>query len=97
MNINQIIDLFCKICYTGQELNLISVDLKVIAIKEMNIQTLKLDYTDDLQNTFENILTMWKNRGIIFNYERLENGFKIYPEDKIYINENDLIIKFNKN
>lgn len=96
MNIKQIIDSFYKILNIGENLKLITVDLKVIAVKELNIQTLKLDYTNDLQNAFEDSLALLKNRGIIFNYERLENGFKIFPEDKIYSVENDLIIKFNE-
>lgn len=96
MNIKQIIDSFYKILNIGENLKLITVDLKVIAVKELNIQTLKLDYTDDLQNAFEDSLALLKDRGIIFNYERLENGFKIFPEDKIYPVENDLIVKFNE-
>lgn len=96
MNLNNIFNRFCQLIDVSEKLKLTVIDLKIIAIKELQIAINKMDYSNDLMNNFEDSLSLLKNRGIIFDYERLENGFKIIPENKIYANENELIIKFDK-
>lgn len=96
MDINYIIDFFYKIINLCDKLKLVTIDLKVIAIKELNIKIQKIDFSEDVYNAFDDAFLLLKNHGIIFNYEKVEGGFKIYPEDKIYLNENDLIVKFNE-
>lgn len=97
MNLNNIFNRFCQLIDVSEKLNLTVIDLKIIAIKELQIAINKMDYSDDLMNSLEDSLSLLKNRSIIFDYERLENGFKIIPENRIYANENELIIKFDKN
>lgn len=96
MNLNNIFNRFCQLIDVSDKLKLTVIDLKIIAIKELQIAINKMDYSDDLMNSFEDSLSLLKNRSIIFDYEKLENGFKIIPENKIYANENELIIKFDK-
>lgn len=96
MNLNNIFNRFCQLIDVSEKLKLTVIDLKIIAIKELQIAINKMDYSDDLMNNFEDSLSLLKNRGIIFDYERLEDGFKIIPENRIYANENELIIKFDK-
>ena len=97
MNLNNIFNRFCQLIDVSEKLKLTVIDLKIVAIKELQIAINKMDYSDDLMNNFEDSLALLKNRGIIFEYERLEDGFKIIPENRIYANENELIIKFDKN
>lgn len=97
MNLNNIFNRFCQLIDVSEKLKLTVIDLKIVAIKELQIAINKMDYSDDLMNSFEDSLALLKNRGIIFDYERLEDGFKIIPENRIYANENELIIKFDKN
>lgn len=97
MNLNNIFNRFCQLIDVSEKLKLTVIDLKIIAIKELQIAINKMDYSDDLMNNFEDSLSLLKNHDIIFDYERLEDGFKIIPENKIYANENELIIKFDKN
>lgn len=96
MNLNNIFNRFCQLIDVSEKLKLTVIDLKIIAIKELQIAINKMDYSNDLMNNFEDSLSLLKNRGIIFDYERLEDGFKIILENKIYANENELIIKFDK-
>lgn len=97
MNLNNIFNRFCQLIDVSEKLQITVIDLKIVAIKELQIAINKMDYSDDLMNNIEYSLALLKNRGIIFDYERLEDGFKIIPENKIYANENELIIKFDKN
>lgn len=97
MNLNNIFNRFCQLIDVSEKLKLTVIDLKIVAIKELQIAINKMDYSDNLMNNFEDSLALLKNRGIIFDYERLEDGFKIIPENRIYANENELIIKFDKN
>lgn len=97
MNLNNIFNRFCQLIDVSEKLKLTVIDLKIIAIKELQIAINKMDYSDDLMNNFEDSLALLKNRGIIFDYESLEDSFKIIPENRIYANENELIIKFDKN
>jgi hypothetical protein len=96
MNLNNIFNRFCQLIDVSEKLKLTVIDLKIVAIKELQIAINKMDYSDDLMNNIEYSLALLKNRGIIFDYERLEDGFKIILENKIYANENELIIKFDK-
>lgn len=96
MNLNNIFNRFCQLINVSEKLKLTVIDLKVVAVKELQIAINKMDYSDDLMNSLEDSLALLKNRSIIFDYKRLENGFKIIPENKIYANENDLIVKFNE-
>lgn len=96
MNLNNIFNRFCQLIDVSEKLQITVIDLKIVAIKELQIAINKMDCLDDLMNNFEDSLSLLKNRGIIFDYERLEDGFKIIPENKIYANENELIIKFDK-
>lgn len=96
MNLNNIFNRFCQLIDVSEKLKLTVIDLKIIAIKELQIAINKMDYSNDLMNNFEDSLSLLKNHDIIFDYERLEDGFKIIPENKIYANENELIIKFDK-
>jgi hypothetical protein len=96
MNLNNIFNRFCQLIDVSEKLKLTVFDLKIIAIKELQIAINKMDYSDDLMNSFEDSLALLENRGIIFDYERLEDGFLIIPENKIYANKNDLIVKFNE-
>ena len=96
MNLYNIFNRFCQLIDVSEKLQITVIDLKIVAIKELQIGINKMDYSNDLMDNFEDSLGLLKNRGIIFNYEKVEGGFKIYPEDKIYLNENDLIIKFNE-
>lgn len=97
MNLNNIFNRFCQLIDVSEKLKLTVIDLKIIAIKELQIAINKMDYSDDLMNSLEDSLALLKNRGIIFDYESLEDSFKIIPENRIYANENELIIKFDKN
>ena len=97
MNLNNIFNRFCQLIDVSEKLKLTVIDLKIVAIKELQIAINKMDYSDDLMNNIEYSLALLKNRGIIFDYEGLEDGFKIIPENKIYADENELIIKFDKN
>lgn len=96
MNLYNIFNRFCQLIDVSEKLQISVIDLKIVAIKELQIGINKMDYSNDLMDNFEDSLGLLKNRGIIFNYEKVEGGFKIYPEDKIYLNENDLIVKFNE-
>lgn len=96
MNLNQSLDKFCKIINIANNINLISTDLRIVAVKELNIDIMKEDYSKDNYESIEDALALLKNRGIIFNFEKIDNGFKIFPQNKIYACENDLIIKFNE-
>lgn len=96
MNLNNIFNRFCQLIDVSEKLQITLIDLKIVAIKELQIAINKMDCSDDLMNNFEDSLSLLKNRDIIFDYERLEDGFKIIPENKIYANENDLIVKFNE-
>lgn len=96
MNLYNIFNRFCQLIDVSEKLQITVIDLKIVAIKELQIGMNKMDYSNDLMDNFEDSLGLLKNRGIIFNYEKVEGGFKIYPEDKIYLNENDLIVKFNE-
>ena len=96
MNLYNIFNRFCQLIDVSEKLQITVIDLKIVAIKELQIAINKIDYSDDLMDNFEDSLGLLINRGIIFNYEKVEGGFKIYPEDKIYLNENDLIVKFNE-
>lgn len=96
MNLNNIFNRFCQLIDVSEKLKLTVIDLKIVAIKELQIAINKMDCSDDLMNSLEDSLSLLKNHDIIFDYERLENGFKIIPENKIYANENELIIKFDK-
>lgn len=96
MNLYNIFNRFCQLIDVSEKLQITVIDLKIVAIKELQIGINKMDYSNDLMDNFEDSLGLLKNRGIIFNYEKVEGGFKIYPEDKIYPNENDLIVKFNE-
>lgn len=96
MNLNNIFNRFCQLIDVSEKLKLTVIDLKIVAIKELQIAINKMDYSDDLTNNIEDSLALLKNHGIIFDYEKLEDGFKIIPENKIYLNGNDLIVKFNK-
>lgn len=96
MNLYNIFNRFCQLIDVSEKLQITVIDLKIVAIKELQIGINKMDYSNDLMDNFEDSLGLLKNRGIIFNYEKVEGGFKIYPEDKIYLNENDLIVKFNE-
>ena len=97
MNLNNIFNRFCQLIDISEKLKLTVIDLKIVAIKELQLAINKMDYSDNLMNNFEDSLALLKNRDIIFDYERLEDGFKIIPENRIYANENELIIKFDKN
>ena len=95
MNINEIINSFYKILEISQNLKLVSSDMNLVAIRELKLNLLSIDYTKDMYDILDDSLALLKNRGIIYNYERLSYGFKIIPENKIYINDNDLIVEFN--
>ena len=96
MDLNKSLDRFCKIINIADNIKLISVDLRIIAVKELNIDIMKEDYSKDNYESLEDALTLLKNRGLIFNFERFDNGFKIFPQNKIYACEDDLIVKFNE-
>lgn len=96
MNINEIINQFYKILEIGQNLKLVSSDINLIAIKELKVMLLGIDYTKDDYNMLDDSLALLRNRGFIYNYEKLFYGFKILPQNKIYISDNDLIVEFNK-
>lgn len=93
--IQKSINYFYNLLKQFESIKILSSDLKLIALKEFKIIISKINYSDDLQNELEDSLTLLKNHNEIFDYKRLENGFKIYPQNKIYFNENDLVVKFN--
>jgi len=93
--IQKSINYFYNLLKQFESIKILSSDLKLIALKEFKILISKINYSDDLQNELEDSLTLLKNHNEIFDYKRLENGFKIYPQNKIYFNENDLVVKFN--
>lgn len=95
MNINDSINLFYKLLEIAQNIKLITTDLYVVAVKELNVNLMKIDYSKDAFNNMNDSLALLKNRGIIYDYKKMEYGFIIYPQNKIYINENELIVKFN--
>ena len=96
MNINEVINQFYKILEIGQNLKLVSSDINLIAIKELKVMLLGIDYTKDDYNMLDDSLALLRNRGFIYNYEKLSYGFKLLPQNKIYISDNDLIVEFNK-
>ena len=96
MNINEVINQFYKILEIGQNLKLVSSDINLIAIKELRAMLLGIDYTKDDYNMLDDSLALLRNRGFIYNYEKLSYGFKILSQNKIYISDNDLIVEFNK-
>lgn len=96
MNINTVIEKFYKIIEIASNINLVRTDLKIVAIKELQLDLLSVEYTQDNYNILDDSLSLLKNRGFIFDYEKIKNGFKIIPQNKIYYNENDLIVKFDE-
>ena len=95
MNINENINLFYKILEIGQNLKLISTDMNLVAIRELKLNLLSIDYSKDLYDILDDSLALLRNRGVIYNYEKLSYGFKILPQNKIYTYDNDLIAEFN--
>lgn len=96
MNINTVIEKFYKIIEIASNINLIRTDLKIVAIKELQLDLSSIEYTQDNYNNLDDSLSLLKNRGFIFDYEKIENGFKIIPQNKVYYNENDLIVTFDE-
>lgn len=92
MNINQIIDRFYKIIELANNLKFVTIDLKVVAIRELQVYLNSIDYSTDVYNNLDDSLALLRNRGYIFDYKKIDKGFIIYPQDKIYANENDLKI-----
>ena len=95
MNINDSINLFYKLLEIAQNIKLITTDLYVVAVKELNVNLMKIDYSKDAFNNMDDSLALLKNREIIYDYKKMKYGFIIYPQNKIYINENELIVNFN--
>lgn len=95
MNINEIINQFYKILEIGQNLKLISTDMNLIAIKELKLNLLSTDYRKDNYDMLDDALALLRNRGFIYDYKKISYGFKIIPQNKIYICDNDLIVEFN--
>ena len=96
MNINIAIEKFYKIIEIATNVKIVTTDLRIVAIKELQLDLLSIEYTQDNYNNLDDSLSLLKNRGFIFDYKKIENGFKIIPQNKIYYNENDLIVKFDK-
>lgn len=92
MNINQIIDRFYKIIELANNLKFVTIDLKVVAVRELQAYLNSIDYSTDVYNNLDDSLALLRNRGYIFDYKKIDKGFIIYPQDKIYANENDLKI-----
>lgn len=92
MNINQIIDRFYKIIELANNLKFVTIDLKVVAVRELQAYLNSIDYSTDVYNNLDDSLALLRNRGYIFDYKKIDKGFIIYPQDKIYVNENDLKI-----
>lgn len=96
MNINIAIEKFYKIIEIATNVKIVTTDLRIVAIKELQLDLLSVEYTQDNYNNLDDSLALLKNRKFIFDYEKVGNGFKIIPQNKIYYNENDLIVKFDK-
>jgi len=94
MNINTAIEKFYKIIEIATNVKIVTTDLRIVAIKELQLDLSSIEYIQDNYNNLNDSLSLLKNRGFIFDYEKIENGFKIIPQNKIYYNENDLIVKF---
>ena len=92
---DEIINKFISIMDFGNRMKIASVDMNLVAIRELELMINQIFPYDSLsiKNALQQALQRMKNRGIIFDYETLDDGFKIIPQDKIYCFENDLLIK----
>ena len=74
------------------------IDLRVVAIGQAQIEIDKLNSKEKEMcfKDFDIALSHLKNMGLIYNYEAIKDGFKIFPQDKNYIDENHLKLLFTK-
>lgn len=74
------------------------IDLRIVAIGQAQIEIDSLNPTEKelCYKGFLIALPQLENLNLIYKYEILENGFKIYPQNKVYIDENHLKLYFNK-
>lgn len=95
--INKIINKFLSILNFAKQVHIVTSDMNVIAVRELQAMVYQLNPNDFVNNynALDQALEMLKNRGQIFDFERIDKGFKIIPQDKIYISEDDLIVKFD--
>ena len=60
MNINDSINLFYKLLEIAQNIKLITTDLYVVAVKELNVNLMKIDYSKDAFNNMDDSLALLK-------------------------------------
>lgn len=74
------------------------IDLRIVALGQAQLEIDKLspEEKDLCYNEFKSALSQLKHFGLIYKYEIIEDGFKIFPEDKNYIDENHLKLLFTK-
>lgn len=74
------------------------IDLRIVALGQAQLEIDKLspEEKDLCYNEFKSTLSQLKHFGLIYKYEIIEDGFKIFPEDKNYIDENHLKLLFTK-
>lgn len=95
--INKIINRFYEMINIAKKVHYVTIDMYIVAIKELQCMLYQVDKNDFVKsyNELEQALYTMKNHGLIFNFERIDKGFKIIPQNKIYINEDDSIVKFD--
>jgi len=74
------------------------IDLRVVAVAQMqiDIDSLPRIEREKLKQGFEFALIQMVQMGLIHKYELIDDGFKIYPQDKLYMNETALEVHFRK-
>ena len=99
MSIDEIINKFYNIINLSEKLSFVTIDIKIAAIKELQymIDSMSDNAKPLIKEPLMNLLELLKNHGKIFDFKKLENGVKIYPKDKIYCFEDDLIITLDDN
>ena len=95
--INKIINKFISILNFAKQVHIVTIDMYIVAVRELQAMIYQLNPNNFINdyNALDQALEILKNRGQIFDFERIDKGFKIIPQNKIYINENDLIVKFD--
>lgn len=74
------------------------VDLRLVAIgqAQMEIDKLEPAEKDLCYKGFQMALPQLQSMGLIYKYELIEDGFKIYPQNRVYIDEHHLNLYFTK-
>lgn len=93
--INKAIDKFLHILEIAHNMSFVTVDMNVVAIRELQVMLNSLDDSEKqkAKKALYETLNMLKNRDYIYDFKQLEDGFEIKPRNKLYWNEELLKIK----